>query len=62
MFRFCIYVVQNEKRIDYNEILVDNARPSSPSQGDQGRQEYRRAGFDKQGEVGAGSSKPEFVS
>ena len=42
-------------------ILVDTARPTSPS-GDQGRQEYRRAGYDKQGEVGAGSSRPEFVS
>ncbi len=41
--------------------LVDTARPSSPS-GDQGRNEYRRSGYDKQGEVGAGSARPEFVS
>jgi len=41
--------------------LVDTARPSSPS-GDQGRHEYRRSGYDKQGEVGAGSARPEFVS
>ena len=39
---------------------METARPSSPS--DQGRQDYRRGGYDKQGEVGAGSSKPEFVS
>jgi len=37
---------------------VDTARPSSPN--DQSRQEYRRGGYDKQGEVGAGSSRPEF--
>jgi hypothetical protein len=42
-------------------ILVDTARPPSP--GDQSRQDYRRGGgYDKQGEVGAGSSRPEFVS
>lgn len=41
--------------------LVDNARPASPS--DQGRQEYRRAGgYDKQGDVGAGTATPQFVS
>jgi len=38
---------------------VDTARPSSPS-GDQSRQEYRRSGYDKQGEVGAGFTRPEF--
>jgi len=38
---------------------VDTARPSSPT--DQSRQEYRRGGgYDKQGEVGAGSARPEF--
>jgi len=36
---------------------IDTARPSSPS--DQSRQTYRRD-YDKQGEVGAGSSRPEF--
>jgi small subunit ribosomal protein S10e len=42
-------------------ILVETARPSSPS--DQSRQDYRRGGgYDKQGEVGAGSSRPQFVS
>ena len=40
---------------------METARPSSPS-ADQGRQEYRRAGYDKQGEVGSGSARPEFVS
>lgn len=41
--------------------LVDNVRASSPA--DQGgRHEYRRAGYDKQGDAGAGSAKPEFVS
>jgi len=39
---------------------VDTARPSSPT--DQSRQDYRRGGYDKQGEVGAGSSRPEFRS
>ncbi|CAF0990087.1 unnamed protein product [Didymodactylos carnosus] len=41
---------------------LDPTRSQSP-QGDQGRQEYRRAdrgGYDKQGEVGAGSSRPEY--
>ncbi|CAF0791345.1 unnamed protein product [Adineta ricciae] len=38
---------------------VETARPSSPS-GDQSRQEYRRSGYDKQGEVGAGTARPEF--
>jgi len=39
---------------------VETARPSSPS-ADQSRQEYRRGGgYDKQGEVGAGSARPEF--
>lgn len=42
-------------------FLVETARPSSPS-ADQSRQEYRRTGgYDKQGEVGAGSAQPEFV-
>lgn len=40
---------------------METARPSSPS-ADQSRQEYRRGGFDKQGDVGAGSARPEFVS
>ena len=35
--------------------------PSFNPSGDQGRQEYRRAGYDKQGEVGPGSSRTEFV-
>ncbi|CAF1003830.1 unnamed protein product [Didymodactylos carnosus] len=42
---------------------VDSTRAQSP-QGDQGRQEYRRtdrSGYDKQGEAGAGSARPEFV-
>ena len=59
----------NEVRLTSNEILdfyaknylVETARPSSPS-ADQSRQEYRRGGYDKQGEVGAGSARPEFVS
>jgi hypothetical protein len=42
-------------------FLVETARPSSPS-GDQSRQEYRRSGYDKQGEVGGGFTRPEFVS
>lgn len=41
---------------------METARPSSPS-ADQSRQEYRRTGgYDKQGEVGAGSSEPQFVN
>jgi len=39
---------------------VETARPASPT--DQSRQEYRRSAYDKQGEVGAGSSRPEFRS
>ncbi len=47
--------------MNYENYLVDTARPSSPS-GDQSRHEYRRSGYDKQGEVGSGSARPEFVS
>ena len=49
-----------DRRRDRTIRLVDTARPASPS--DQGRQEYRRAGgYDKQGEVGAGTATPQFV-
>ncbi|CAF0760370.1 unnamed protein product [Adineta steineri] len=37
---------------------IDTARPASPS--DQSRQDYRRSGYDKTGEVGAGSAQPQF--
>ena len=46
--------------MNYFNYLVETARPSSPS-GDQSRQDYRRTGYDKQGEVGPGSARTEFV-
>ena len=50
-----------DRRADSRWRLVDTARPSSPSE--QGQREYRRAGgYDKQGDAGAGSSRPEYVS
>ena len=39
--------------------LVETARPSSPT--DESREKYRRSGYDKQGEAGAGTARPEFV-
>lgn len=38
---------------------MENVRPASPS--DESREKYRRSGYDKQGDAGAGSSRPEFV-
>lgn len=44
-----------------HRFLVDNVRPTSPA--DDNREKYRRTGgHDKQGDVGAGNSRPEFVS
>lgn len=39
---------------------VETVRPASPS--DESREKYRRSGYDKQGDAGAGSSRPEFRS